>query len=83
MGIAFASSAKVQGRRHQPGCTDALVKLPPMDDPRQVLIQNAVHLAYPELFGPSAPTGYLGVTLLMNSEFTLKGSYNGPKRFRI
>jgi len=72
---SYASDAQAQVRMHQVGCPDAPVKPPPMDDPRQALIQKAVHSAYPELFGASAPAGYLGVTLLMNSNWTLYRSY--------
>jgi hypothetical protein len=62
-------------RMHQVGCPNALVKPPLTDDPRQALIQKAVRSAYPELFGSSAPAGYLGVTLLMNGNGTLYKSY--------
>jgi hypothetical protein len=74
-GTSHAANAEAQALIHGVGCPDALVKPPPMDDPRQALVQKAVRTAYPELFGPSAPAGYLGVTLLMNSNWTLYRSY--------
>jgi hypothetical protein len=56
---------------------DPLLKPPLIDDPRQSLIRNAVRSAYPELFGPSAPAGWVGVTLLVNQDGTLYRSYKG------
>lgn len=72
---SYAADADAQVLMQRVGCPDALVKPPPTDDPRQALTQTAVRSAYPELFGASAPAGYLGVTLLMNSNWTLYRSY--------
>jgi hypothetical protein len=61
---------------------DSLLKPPMLDDPRQALIRNAVRIAFPELFGTSAPPGWVGVTLLMNPDGTLYRSYKGEAQPR-
>jgi len=61
---------------------DPLLKPPLIADPRQALIRNAVRIAFPELFAPSTPPGWFGVTLLMNPDGTLYGSYKGDAQAR-
>jgi hypothetical protein len=46
---SYAADAEPQVRVHQVGCPDALVKRPPMDDPRQALIQKAVRFGLPSI----------------------------------
>ena len=57
------------------GTTEALLKPPLAEDPRQPVIQKVVRLTYPELFSPSAAPGWVAITLLMNQDGTLYKGY--------
>jgi hypothetical protein len=71
---AESSSSQMPPALETPSA-DPLLKPPLIADPRQALIRNAVRIAFPELFGPSAPSGWVGVTLLMNPDGTLYRSF--------
>ena len=62
--------------------TDALLKPPLVEDPRQDVIQKVVRSAYPELFSSSAAPGWVAITLLMNQDGTLYKGYKDETRMR-
>jgi hypothetical protein len=81
--ISKAASSSVQTPPARESVSDdSLLKPPPIDDPRQALIRNAVRTAFPELFGRSAPPGWVGVTLILNPDGTLYRSYKGEAQPR-
>jgi hypothetical protein len=62
------------------GATDALLKPPLVEDPRQAVIQKVVRSTYPELFSSSAAPGWVAITLLMNHDGTLYKAYKDETR---
>jgi hypothetical protein len=60
--------------------TDALLKPPLVEDPRQAVIQEVVRSTYPELFSSSATPGWVAITLLMNQDGTLYKGYKDQTR---
>ena len=62
--------------------TEALLKPPLVEDPRQAVIRQVVRSTYPELFGASAAPGWAAVTLLMNQKGTLDKGYKDDTRPR-
>ena len=64
------------------GSTDALLKPPLVEDPRQAVIRQVVRSTYPELFDSSAAPGWVAITLLMNQNGTLDKRYKDDTRPR-
>ena len=64
------------------GSTDALLKPPLVEDPRQAVIRKVVRSTYPELFSSSAAPGWVAITLLMNQDGTLNKGYKDDTRLR-
>jgi hypothetical protein len=64
------------------GSTDALLKPPLVEDPRQAVIRRVVRSTYPELFSSSAAPGWVAITLLMNQDGTLYKGYKDDTRLR-
>ncbi len=50
---------------------NTLRKLPPREDPRDAAVEKLVRSTYPELFGPSAPSTPVLVSLMLNPDGTL------------
>jgi hypothetical protein len=64
------------------GSTNALLKPPLVEDPRQAVIRKVVRSTYPELFSSSAAPGWVAITLLMNQDGTLNKGYKDDTRLR-
>jgi hypothetical protein len=65
------------------GSTDALLKPPLVEDPRQAVIRKVVRSTYPELFSSSTAPGWVAITLLMNQDGTLNKGYKDDTRLRL
>ena len=64
------------------GATDALLKPPLVEDPRQAVVLKVVRSTYPELFSSSAAPGWVAITLLLNQDGTLNKGYKDETRPR-
>jgi hypothetical protein len=73
--LLLATAAMDAQSATRAGTTDALLKPPLVEDPRQAVIQKVVRSTYPELFSSSAAPGWVAITLLMNQDGTLYKGY--------